>query len=373
MHETFRYGTHYRVFDSVEDLIATARRIPESSIEGTSIANRFHRPQVVGRDFSNWEEIYRDAQAPWPEGVQIVERMTAELEQSDLPRPANRRRKSQFCEDDGDELDYDRLRGGQDYWRTTRRESTTGPQTVTIVIDVNACREIKPRDILWRGAAAIAMTHILEEAGFRVELWIVHRALKAYTDDSAHCHAVCLKQAGDPLDISTFTVAASGWFYRSIMFRVKARADRKPTTPLGQPVPPSYYDLQEILPGRDPIVISGAYSYTEAVWIAREALRKLTTPEPSAPPHVETQSTPAPAQKPLTSRQIEQIRKAQEEAMREWEYEYSHPHRGCHDGQPALAGPPAPQSAPQTGHFRFTVSAGCRYNSVLSAVGAASG
>ena len=150
MYEQKQFSTFYRVFDSVEDVIETARKLPcAPTVQGWKV------PEFAGRDFSaNWDNVYAAARSPWPEGEEIIRGMVAELEDCDLPKPQSRRRKMRFDEADGDEFDYDRSRTGQPFWRTMRRQSLRGPQTVTIVIDVNASKKIAHHDILWRGAAA---------------------------------------------------------------------------------------------------------------------------------------------------------------------------------------------------------------------------
>ena len=114
-----------------------------------------------------------------------------------------------FSEDNGDELDYDRLRDGRDFWRTSRRENTHGPSTITIVVNVGAGCRVKHEDILWRGAAAIALATRLEEAGYRVEIWAGWRSVRLRSTrpnptrkshyDVAGVAAICLKRPDDPL------------------------------------------------------------------------------------------------------------------------------------------------------------------------------
>ena len=311
MYERLENETWYRVFDSVDDLVETISKVPDGRREHVH-SQVIKRDDFVGRWFSDWNDAYAAARSGWPEGVEAVERMVAELDAGDLPRPANRRRKMRFSEDDGDELDYDRLRCGQPFWRSTRRQNTRGPQTVTIVIDVNANCKVDHEDILWRGAAAIAMTKILEEAGFRVELWTIHCARKVYSNGQGHCNAVCLKRPGDPLDIATFTAAVSGWFYRSSMFLAKAIGNYKPKMGLGKPHAPWARDIEQVVHDPNAILISGAYSYGGALWLAQRALKKLAgIKDPPPPPPTEPTEPVAPAKPvaPPTKKQLAEWRR----------------------------------------------------------------
>ena len=324
MHYEQHYQTHVRTFDSVEDLISSCQAVRESA---TKNVNPFNRLDWVGRSFYSWPEVYSAARSPWDTGRQVVERMVGQLESTDLPKPKSRKRKTRFAEDDGSELDYDRLRSGQEFWRRCERQNTAGPQTVTIVIDLNAHAGIDHEDILWRGAAAIAMTKILEQADFRVELWTIHCADKCYSDGTGHCNAVCLKRAGDPLDLATFSAAVSGWFYRSLMFRAKA-IPRKVVRGAGKPRAPRYSETQLVTNDPNAIVISGVYDEFGAVYLARAVLKRLAGIEDPPPPPVDTEPvvtdepTPEPVNaeppKPKTPAEIRAEQAAQRKADREW-------------------------------------------------------
>ena len=273
-----KWNYHVRIFDSVEDLIESVAWVPAKNTRNLVPLNEASK---LGRTFESWDEVVATARRPWDEGLKTIESLAAELADSDLPKPVCRKRKLRWSEVDGDEVDYDRLRGGGKFWRGTHRAKVLGSAVVSIVIDLNAKISVKHYDILWRGAAALAMTRILEEAGYRVELWSVHRAKEVYSDGSGHFHAVLLKRSSDPLDESTLVNAVSGWFYRTAMFRVKAISE-SPVSGLGGPREPGV--LVEELGIKDPIVISGAYDRYGAISLARYALAKLATPP--VPPRV---------------------------------------------------------------------------------------
>lgn len=321
MIESTLWNYHVREFDSVEDLISTAQRIRVSRL-----CRPFDRQEFVGRLFHDWDEVYAAARAPWLEGAEIIRQMAADLAESDIPKPESRRRKPRFSEADGDEVDFDRLRSGREFWRTTRRATVRGPQTVTILIDVNAMWKVDHEKILWRGAAALAMTYLLEEAGYRVELFIVHKAVNAYKDRTGHYHTVCLKRPQDPLDVATFSAAVSGWFYRSIFFAAKCVGNLPLQPNLGVPHAPNEYEIKRLMPGREVIVISGVYERAAALYVAREALKKLLTPPP--PVEVEVEPEPAPSNekaepdpppKPMTPAERKQQEREWKRAEKAWE------------------------------------------------------
>jgi len=98
------------------------------------------------------------------------------------------------------------------------------------------------------------------------------------------------------------------------MFRVKSRANRNLRKSAGHPQCPGYHDLEEIIPGREFILISGAYSRSSALYLAREALRKIATPEPPKP--VEPDPEPAPA--PAASKPAEPVKAPTKKEIAEW-------------------------------------------------------
>ena len=173
--------TECRTFDSIGDMIATLRATDAQRFEGHDYTGKNSSPRWVGRGFANHEALYAALNEAWESGIGTMERMVKELADADLPKPTSRRRKARFSECDGDELDYDRLRSGRDYWRTSRRQNTKGPATITLIVDVAANAHVDHEDILWRGAAAVALTKLLEEAGYRVELWAT-----SFTDGNYH-------------------------------------------------------------------------------------------------------------------------------------------------------------------------------------------
>jgi len=277
MYRTTYGRTMLQRFDSVDELLADVRDLPESRFGGQCDVDRLG---FIGRKFRFWTEVDEAAQTAWDDGLEIVDRMLGDLADASLPRPTSRRRRTRFAEDDGNELDYDRLRSGQPFWRTSRRENTRGPATITIIVDVTAHCGVRHKDILWRGAAAIALTKLLEAAGYRVELWAVGVSQDTWrrstTDTPNEFTAVCLKRPGDPLDISTLVSGVSGWFFRTVFFRAKYLGREKVKMGLGTPRKPTPKDLDHITTDANRVLISGAFDYDAAVSKVRAALQTLT-------------------------------------------------------------------------------------------------
>ena len=316
---------HVQVFDSVEDILtACGKARPSKILDGASL----YRESWVGRDFTSWQDVYSSARQPWDEGVEIVERMVAELESIGLPKPKSRKRKSRFSEDDGDELDYDRLRTGQAFWRRCQRENMAGPQTVTLVVDVSTRGSVAHEDILWRGAAAIAITKVLEEAGFRVELWMARCSNKYGRDGLGTVVGVNLKRAGDPLDIATLIAAVSGWFFRSVVIKSETIHATPRNHGLGNPRMPTEAERLEITGTPDSVLVANVYDEYAATWLAKSIIKRLAgiedppppPPKPEVEPVISEEPTPEPAavEPPKSAAQIRLEQIAQRKAERQW-------------------------------------------------------
>lgn len=274
----------YYIFDSLEDMIATA----DNAVPHHKAEEHVHwHDEWIGRDFAGWSDVYAAARSAWPDGLETLEKMLEEIDRCELPQPKSRRRRTRFQEDDGDELDYDRLRTGRAYWRTSRRETCRGPATITIIVDVGGNCKRASRDLLWRGAAAVALAQRLEEAGYRVELWAVARFNKSKRTSRGPSsrgpwawsvfQAVCLKRPEDPVVPSTLIAAVSGWMYRTLFFRIMCLGHREVKGTLGQANIPQGADMELISNDPDRILIADAFIFDVAVGKIRNVLNSFST------------------------------------------------------------------------------------------------
>lgn len=147
--------TVYRLYESVDEQVQFADSVPARRVGDHG--NPTYR-SFIGRRFGSWADVKQATRSAWPAGLEVLEAMLRDLDDTAIERPVSRRCRTRFREGDGDELDYDRLRAGQPYWRTARRQKTRRPATVTVLVDVGANAHRRHEDILWRGAAAIGLT-----------------------------------------------------------------------------------------------------------------------------------------------------------------------------------------------------------------------
>ena len=265
-------GRVYRIYESVSDMVDEANQPDAHRQERYSEFTT----SFIGRDIKTWFAARSACSSIWRQGDEIISGMLAELGRVDLPKPKCRKRRRHWSEDNGGEVDYDRLRIGQPFWRESRREQHTGSQFVTIVVDLGANCGVKADKILWRGAAAVVLAKLLEEAGYRVELWGCFRASGMYHVGPRDIFsAVCLKRPQEPLDIQSLTIAVSGWFFRTVGFRSFCVASRGTDSCLGSHRIPEDACLDEITPDAKRITIHSVWAKDAAIELVRQTVAAI--------------------------------------------------------------------------------------------------
>ena len=242
------------------------------------------RSKFVGRDDLNtWDSTSTATKTDWLHGLEVLQRFVEDLRKAEIPEVKSHKRKAGFSFEEGDEVDYDRLMSGQEFFRTVKRESTTGPTTVTIVIDTTTPASQDSDNILWRGAAAIALTILLEEKGYSVELWVVNGSSLYAGKDTKVMTSCCLKECSDPIDFSTLVNTVSGWFYRSITFTLLdtlcAHAGEKVALGYGYCAEPDQTDLDQFNSDELRIYASGVFSYNGALSLMTSELERIAEQE----------------------------------------------------------------------------------------------
>lgn len=270
--------TYTRVYQSVAEMIEACDATWQTGRRKWNDEQIEDRAGFIGRHYTSWAEVVADANSDWPVGQRIVAEMLAQMQGVDLPEPVSVRRRACWSEDGGDELDNDRLRSGQEYWRTTRRQSTRTPRTVCIIANVTTPAYVEPDDVIWRGAAAVVLANLLEAAGYRVELWAAQHCRPAYVNGAGMFQATCLKRADQPLDVATVINGVSGWFYRLMFFQSyfnELRSEPRPS--LGTPCPlvQAKSQLDELVGNADRVVIDGVFDRAAAIDLIKTTINKL--------------------------------------------------------------------------------------------------
>lgn len=272
-----------KVYDSVADLVAEIRqRVAESSALSDRLDYFATLTKFIGRDFADGQECLNAIDENWEYGLTILEDMLRELSTARIPEPVSRVRRTRFNEDGGDEICIDRLRAGQpEFWRDSFKTPTVGQQVITINAAIGCLANVDANDVLWRGAAAVAVAKILESAGYSVELWATSHSEDVDSGDAPDCMtAIKLKGAGDALNESSLVNACSAWFFRTAVF---ASRYLTPVARPGQLQAVGSTISQKISMGfkkhitsdPDTLTIDDCFTFADAVNVARNYLEQL--------------------------------------------------------------------------------------------------
>lgn len=258
-------------FDSVSDMVDTVKKLNPVDSYMTTIPNE---ARWIGRPFKNLIHACNSIQELWPQGMKTYERIINQLHDENITPPKSLKRRAVWNEDDGTEVSIDRLREGNPYMRHTRREHRPGPVSVTILSSIAASAYQDTDDIIYRGAASICLTELLEKSGYRVELWNVHHARDSYSNKMDALISTCLKRGNDPLDVSTLINVNSGWAFRTVWFGSMFYPDNKLSNGYG--FPGALKGMEEYISMDQQIILcEGIWNHSEAVRWIREEISKL--------------------------------------------------------------------------------------------------
>ena len=272
---TTKNGSLLFTFESTADVEAVAAKHPYTPGGGGDW-------EFVGRELLTFRDASEASRSLWDYGKKVLDGMVQDLLDAKLPEPKDTRRRTRFHEDNGDELDLDRLRSGQPYWRLAEREDCQGQQTVTVLVDCCAVADVPSDAILWPGAAAVALACLLEEKGYRVELWALTSGHGRFEKVKEKVVTACrLKRPEDPLDRSSLTNAVCGWYFRTVVFTLLRSLAREvgtvATSGLGNSEATDPGDLRAITSDECRIHVSSTYSRSGAVALVRHELEKFAS------------------------------------------------------------------------------------------------
>lgn len=268
--------------NSISEAMTECRKAIEKHGIYGGLADGIQRESFIGRRFQTWDDVEKAATSYWQEGLDKVEWMLYEIEKYNhkLPAPKDRRRKKRFNDNQGDDIDNDRLRSGQsDFWIETRRETVNAPQRIAVLCQASASFYHKWDSLLWRGVAAIVIADLLEKSGYRVELYNIDNASNVfYHGEDKTWHTICLKDSHSPLDIAAVVNALSGWFYRTVMFQLNSNYDDRPKPGLGivNCITQRPEAVRELVgEGTKVVIIEEVFSEQDALDLVRKTIEEI--------------------------------------------------------------------------------------------------
>lgn len=266
-------------------LIVIADSISELISETLKATDSHPRPHddigsesFIGREFSDIKEAAAAVTKPWDEGIKTVSEMMIEMRRSvKLPKPVSLKRVKVWSDEDGDEIDFDRLRSGDPFYRTTKKANAVKSKQLTLFIDIGAKARIDARKLMWRGIAAITIAKLLEDAGYRCEIWVYNSVTSGFDSGKGNAVMVNVKKMKDTLNIGLVTATVSSWFFRTIGFHAfNIHKGEVPTGGLG------YHneDVDELLDMIEPdadsrLDISGVWSKDAAAALIKTVIERM--------------------------------------------------------------------------------------------------
>lgn len=270
-------GHEFHVFESVAEVDSFVDKSQLTKyIEGQS--------SFIGREFESADDVEKALKTQWGQGVLTMEMFLRKLEQAEIPTIKDLKTRKVWNSEEG-ELDFERMMAGNpNCMCKTVTEKTDGVPEVTVVIDTAAPASIHSLDLLWRGAAALALVKILEQNGYRTEVWAIAGA--TIYDGTPHVGvvpSVCLKRPGDPLDISTLINTVSGWFFRSETFGLYAtiahRENRDLAWGLGKHFIPTASQLDVMVTDQKRVYSSGFFTFEGSLGLIESELQRIADEE----------------------------------------------------------------------------------------------
>lgn len=271
-----KYKTQVFIFDSIEEHMQHIREI------GVPRSQQQHRygsswqftlgKEFVGRAFNNIDEALEAQREIWNEGLWLLTGMKQKVKDYVIKTPRSTRRKSKWSYEEG-EIDINRLNSSQPAFRTTHREKRSGPASVTIVVNCGARGHVHNEDIMWRGAGGIVLTEMLEQAGYRVELWGARFGEDVYEGNVEfpyNAYAINLKRGEEMLDSSSLINSISGWGYRTAGFLTNFMSEDNVNDHYGGSMELPSFFLEWLTSDYQIFVCDKIWSESEAVsWIQR--------------------------------------------------------------------------------------------------------
>lgn len=140
----------------------------------------------------------------WTQGAALVEKLAKEI--SDVLPPPKSRRRTRKWSDDGDEISYERLQLGQDPWLSSHRKLRSACGLIEVIGGWGSSCCGSTSQLQWSGAAALALTDLLEKADYSVELALITAlGMPSY---QASLVRVDLKRMGELVDLEQLAAVA---------------------------------------------------------------------------------------------------------------------------------------------------------------------
>lgn len=170
------------------------------------IASDVRKRMFFGADEPTARQIVLNG---FPEGAKAVQELAAKIKEV-IPPPKSRRRMRKWGEE-GDEVGIERyIAQNENMWQSTHRKLCNACGLVELVVPWGLDCGASFNQLKWAGAAALAVTDLLEQADYSVEVALVAGMQDwngATNEPTWSIVRVDLKQMGELLDLEKLAVA----------------------------------------------------------------------------------------------------------------------------------------------------------------------
>ncbi|MDP6370775.1 MAG: hypothetical protein QF615_14290 [Planctomycetota bacterium] len=217
----------------------------------------------------------------WPEGRNNLRKLEQDLTGAATTLGVSDCRRKIAWADQGDEIDIHRVYSGDldTAWQTTRRNGTGLAPIVSIVAGWGGHCGRSHDELFWSGAAALVSAHILEGAGYSVEILAASVTRHTFKSVGQCVVAVRLKNSDTPLELSSIAATAcfAGTFRTLGLAAMCLQPTVKVTGSYGVPEEPSAMEVSKWPTEGQPILIDGSYTRETAVANVRKVLHSVET------------------------------------------------------------------------------------------------
>jgi len=261
--------------DGPKDLVSVLDVPPspeDSQQRACQLAAMNVRPLFYGASRSDATHVIVNG---WPEGAKIVETLGQQIAEQ-LPPPKSRRLQKRW-KDEGDEASFERYQRGQDAWRSCHRQLKSSCGLIELVASWGEGCSASQQQLQWSGAAALAVTDLLEKADYSVELCLV----AAMQDRYIEMVRVDLKRMGEPLDLENLAGVAvypPAWrIFGLAAFQLgpMSSGDNYNSHPHARALDFEPNGMWAYRPNVMTVTLNGSRSESEAIRNATDALRQV--------------------------------------------------------------------------------------------------
>jgi hypothetical protein len=202
-----------REWDSMETFLRDVKTKPVLSGTHCSVAGQ---GGIEWYGTETWDDALHQSENGWPEGLSKIEKLTKTIKYVEGEKAD--RHATVFAEC-GDEVDVGRYVTNEPECMMDFKviQVPAAGRVVKIITNMGASCGLEAKSLFLRGAAAVILADVIEQAGLRSEIWIVSAATNY---DHGYDYRMLVKAADQPLELDqcAFSLASPAMF-RRLMFR----------------------------------------------------------------------------------------------------------------------------------------------------------